>query len=187
MKSNPTVAAVLASDLAAYGARRCFGLLGTANFKISHALVEAGVEFVSARHEGNAASMGDAYAKATGELTLVSVHSGPGLTNALTGIAEAAKSRTPLLVLAGDVPTGAVKSNFYVEQAQMVRSVGAISARTHTAASAREDTRRAAARPRPTRNTVVLTLPTDGQDALLPVAFPPLALPPAPGPMHPDP
>ena len=39
MTGNPTVAAVLAQDLAALGARRCFGLLGTANFKISHALV----------------------------------------------------------------------------------------------------------------------------------------------------
>ena len=95
MNRTPTVAAVIAGDLAAYGARCCFGLLGTANFKISHALVEAGVELISARHECNAASMGDAYAKATGELTLVSVHSGPGLTNALTGIGEAAKSRTP--------------------------------------------------------------------------------------------
>ena len=129
MQSNPTVAAVLGRDLKGYGARRCFGLLGTANFKISHALVAAGVELISARHEGNAASMGDAYAKATGELTLASVHSGPGLTNALTGIAEAAKSRTPLVVLAGDAPTGAVKSNFYIEQAQMVRSVGAVSER----------------------------------------------------------
>ena len=46
MKKDPTVAAVLAKDLAAYGARRCFGLLGTANFKISHALVEAGVELI---------------------------------------------------------------------------------------------------------------------------------------------
>src|ERR1700730_14675265 len=105
MNRTPTVAAVIAGDLAAYGARCCFGLLGTANFKISHALVEAGVELISARDECNAASMGDAYAKATGELTLVSVHSGPGLTNALTGIGEAAKSRTPLVVLAGDVPT----------------------------------------------------------------------------------
>ena len=108
MSNISTVAAVLAKDLAALGARRCFGLLGTANFKISHGLVEAGVELISARHEGNAASMADAYAKATGELTLVSVHSGPGLTNAITGIGEAAKSRTPLLVLAGDVPTGNV-------------------------------------------------------------------------------
>ena len=144
MTKDRTVSAVLAKDLAAYGSRRCFGLLGTANFKISHALVEAGVELISARHECNAASMGDAYAKATQELTLVSVHSGPGLTNALTGIGEAAKSRTPLLVLAGDVPTGAVKSNFYIEQADMVRSVGAIAERIHTPASAREDTLRAA-------------------------------------------
>ena len=52
MKSNPTIAAVLANDLAAYGARRCFGLLGTANFKVSHALVHAGVELISARHAG---------------------------------------------------------------------------------------------------------------------------------------
>ena len=175
MKGNPTVAAVLADDLAAYGARRCFGLLGTANFKISHALVEAGVELISARHEGNAACMGDAYAKATGELTLVSVHSGPGLTNALTGIAEAAKSRTPLLVLAGDVPAGAVKSNFYIEQAEMVRSVGAVCERIHTAASAREDTLRAVTRAMRDRQTVVLSLPTDVQDAILPGTLPPLA------------
>src|SRR6202165_1636946 len=122
MNRTPTVAAVIAGNLAAFGAQRCFGLLGTANFKISHALVEAGVEFVSARHECNAASMADAYAKATGELTLVSVHSGPGLTNALTGICEAAKSRTPLVVLAGDVQRGAVRNNFHIEQAELVRS-----------------------------------------------------------------
>jgi thiamine pyrophosphate-dependent acetolactate synthase large subunit-like protein len=187
VKSNPTVAAILARDLAAYGARRCFGLLGTANFKISHALVEAGVELISARHEGNAASMADAYAKATQELTLVSVHSGPGLTNALTGIGEAAKSRTPLLVLAGDVPTGAVKSNFYIEQTEMVRSVGAISERIHTPQSAREDTLRAVARAMRERQTVVLSLPTDVQDARIAGKVPPLVLPPAPGPLHPDP
>ncbi len=58
MSGNPTVASVVAQDLAGYGARRCFGLLGTANFKISHGLVEAGVELISARHEGNAAGHG---------------------------------------------------------------------------------------------------------------------------------
>jgi len=187
MKKETTISAVLAEDLARYGARRCFGLLGTANFKISHALVEAGVELISARHECNAATMGDAYAKATQELTLVSLHSGPGLTNALTGIGEAAKSRTPLLVLVGDVPTGAIKSNFYVEQAQMVRSVGAISERIHTPASAREDTLRAVTRVLRDRQTVVLSLPTDVQDAPCPGTIAPLEPPPASGPLHPDP
>jgi thiamine pyrophosphate-dependent acetolactate synthase large subunit-like protein len=182
-----TVAAVLAKDLAALGARRCFGLLGTANFKISHGLVEAGVELISARHEGNAASMADAYAKATGELTLVSVHSGPGLTNAITGIGEAAKSRTPLLVLAGDVPTGNVKSNFYFEQAELVRSVGAVSERTHTPQSARSDLLRAVTRALRDRQTVVLSLPLDVQDAKLNGTNAPLELTPMPGRLQPDP
>jgi len=167
MSNDSTVAAVLAKDLAALGARRCFGLLGTANFKISHGLVQAGVELISARHEGNAASMADAYAKATGELTLVSVHSGPGLTNAITGIGEAAKSRTPLLVLAGDVPTGNVKSNFYMEQAALVRSVGAVSERVDSPQSARGDLLRAVTRALHDRQTVVLSLPLDVQDAEL--------------------
>src|ERR1700691_2076507 len=186
MSGIPTVASVVAQDLAGYGARRCFGLLGTANFKISHGLVEAGVELISARHEGNAAAMGDAYAKATDELTLVSVHSGPGLTNALTGIAEAAKSRTPLLVLAGDVPNGAVKSNFHIEQADLVRSVGAVSERIHTARSAREDTVRAVARALRDRQTVVLSLPLDVQDAELASNTGPTELLPPPGRLYPD-
>ena len=186
MSNTLTVAAVLAKDLAALGARRCFGLLGTANFKISHGLVEAGVELISARHEGNAASMGDAYAKATGELTLVSVHSGPGLTNAITGIGEAAKSRTPLLVLAGDVPTGHVKSNFYFEQAELVRSVGAVSERTHTVQSARADLLRAATRAMHDRQTVVLSLPLDVQDATFEGDPAPPAMMAMPGRIQPD-
>ena len=187
MKSQPTVATALAQDLASYGVRRCFGLLGTANFKISHALVQAGVELISARHEGNAASMADAYAKATGELTLCSVHSGPGLTNAMTGVCEAAKSRTPLLVLAGDVPTGSVQSNFHIEQAGLVRSVGAVSERIYAPHSAREDTLRAVIRAMRDRQTVVLSLPTDVQDSPLTSNIAPLKLPPIASRMHPDP
>jgi len=187
MKSDTTVAAVIASDLAALGARRCFALLGTANYRISHALAEAGVELVSARHEGNAAAMADAYAKATGELTLLSLHSGPGLTNAITGIGEAAKSRTPLLVLAGDVPTGSVKSNFYIEQAELAHSIGAVSERIHTPSTAREDTLRAVRRALRDRQTVVLSLPGDVQEAKLSSNLEPLALPPDAGRLHPDP
>ena len=186
MSNDSTVAEVLAKDLAALGARRCFGMPHTANFRITHVHVAAGVELISARHEGNAASMADAYAKATGELTLVSVHSGPGLTNAITGIGEAAKSRTPLLVLAGDVPTGNVKSNFYFEQAELVRSVGAISERTYTPQSARSDLLRAVTRAMRDRQTVVLSLPLDVQDATVNGSNEPIELDPMPGRLQPD-
>jgi thiamine pyrophosphate-dependent acetolactate synthase large subunit-like protein len=162
---TPIVATAVGNFLADLGARRCFGVLGTANFKVTHALSEAGVEFIAAGHEGNAATMGDAYARMSGELTLVSVHSGPGLTNAITGIGEAAKSRTPLLVLAGDVATGDTKSNFHIEQAELVRSVGAEFHRVNTASTALSDTQRAVVRALRDRRTVVLSLPSDVQDA----------------------
>ena len=69
----------------------------------------------------------------------------------------------------------------------MVRSVGAVSERIHTPATAREDTLRAVVRALRDRQTVVLSLPTDVQDAPFAGKVTPLALPPAPGPLHPDP
>lgn len=169
MDQSRTVAGRIGKTLADLGARHCFGVIGTANFKVTHALIESGVRYVPARHEGNAAVMADAYAKATGELTLLSVHSGPGLTNALTGIGEAAKSRTPMLVLAGDAPVGSVTSNFYFDQAEMARSVGAIPERIHSVRTALTDTVRAATRAMRERQTVVLSLPIDMQEELIPV------------------
>ncbi|MFN3347454.1 thiamine pyrophosphate-binding protein [Pseudorhodoplanes sp.] len=167
MDQSQTVAGRIGKMLADLGARRCFGVIGTANFKVTHALIESGVGYVAARHEGNAAVMADAYAKSTGELTLLSVHSGPGLTNALTGIAEAAKSGTPLLVLAGDAPVGGVTSNFYFDQAGMARSVGAVAERIHSSRTALNDTMRAVTRVMRDRQTVVLSLPIDMQEELL--------------------
>ena len=164
-------AGAIAQVLAEMGARRCFGVLGTANFKITDALCGAGVQYIPARHEGNAASMGDAYARLSDELVLVSVHSGPGLSNAITGIGEAAKSRTPLLILAGDVATGDLRSNFYIEQAEMVRAVGATFERTHSPKTALRDATRAARAVVQDRRTVVLSLPVDVQDADLPIAL----------------
>ena len=66
--------------------------------------------------------MADAYARVSGEVGVLTVHQGPGLTNALTGLAEAAKSRTPLLVLAAEAT--APTSNFYIDQAGLAAAVG---------------------------------------------------------------
>ena len=72
---------------------------------------------------------------------MVSVHQGPGLTNAMTGIAEAAKSRTPLLVLAAEAPE--VRSNFHVDVAGLAAAVGAVGERIYSPASALADVQRA--------------------------------------------
>ena len=103
MLVSDAVGAVL-TDL---GADTVFGVVGSGNFHVTNALVARGARFVAARHEGGAACMADGWARQTGRPGIVSVHQGPGLTNAMTGITEAAKSRTPMLVLAADVAAAA--------------------------------------------------------------------------------
>jgi thiamine pyrophosphate-dependent acetolactate synthase large subunit-like protein len=115
----------------------------------------------------------------------VSVHQGPGLTNALTGITEAAKSRTPLLVLAPEVAGSAVRSNFRIDVAALAASVGAVPERLHSPASAATDVARAYQTAAQQRRTVVLALPLDVQAAeCAPPRVPPgpVVAPPAPAP-----
>ncbi len=160
-----TVAEVIGGVLARLGVGPAFGVVGSGNFHVTNALRRAGVPFVATRHETGAAMMADAYARTSGAVAVLSVHQGCGLTNALTGIAEAAKSRTPLLVLAADTAGAAVRSNFRIDQDAAVRAVGAVSERVHTAASAVEDVVRAYGTCVRQRRTVVLNLPLDVQAA----------------------
>src|SRR5215210_7065063 len=90
--------------LAELGVDVVFGVMGSGNLSFTNALRDAGATVHTARHEGGAICMADGYARVTGRLATCSVHQGPGLTNAVTGLTEAAKSRTPLLLLAADTP-----------------------------------------------------------------------------------
>ncbi|HZI96589.1 MAG TPA: thiamine pyrophosphate-binding protein, partial [Actinomycetales bacterium] len=118
------VARAVGTTLAGLDVDHVFGVVGSGNFHVTNALVESGARFVAARHENGAATMADAYARMSGTVSAVSVHQGCGLTNAMTGIAEAAKSRTPMVVLAADVTE--TRSNFWVDQEALAVSVGAV-------------------------------------------------------------
>lgn len=149
--------------LARLGVRRVFGVVGSGNFHVTNGLLQGGAEFIAARHEGGAATIADSYARMSGEVAVVSVHQGCGLTNAITGIGEAAKSRTPLIVISGETtdPT----SNFYIDQDALAKSVGAVSLRIRSAATAIADTRHAFTLALRDRRTVLLNLPTELQRA----------------------
>jgi thiamine pyrophosphate-dependent acetolactate synthase large subunit-like protein len=157
------VAEAVGRALARRGPPHVFGLIGSGNFAVTNAMVATGARFVAARHEGGAISMADAYAQVTGGLGVCSVHQGPGLTNTMTGLAEAAKSRTPLLVLAADTAAAAIRSNFRIAQDQLVASVGAVAERIHGPHTAVADALRALRRARVERRPVVLMLPLDIQ------------------------
>jgi len=60
--------------------------------------------------------MADGYARVSGRVGICSVHQGAGLTNTMTGLIEAAKSRAPVLALAGETPAAALTSNFRIDQ-----------------------------------------------------------------------
>ncbi|HEV2779300.1 MAG TPA: thiamine pyrophosphate-binding protein [Actinophytocola sp.] len=157
------VAEFVGRTLGKLGVARAFGVVGSGNFEMTNALRAEGVEFVAARHECGAATMADAYSRMSGRLGVVSTHQGPGLTNALTGIAEAAKSRTPLLVLTGDTAAAAIRSNFRIAQDAAVSAVGAVAERVYSAETAEADTMRAVRTVMFERRTVVLNLPLDVQ------------------------
>lgn len=109
--------------------------------------------------------MADAYGRMSGKVGVVSTHQGCGLSNAITGIGEAAKSRTPLIVLTADTQAAAVRSNFKIDQDGLARSIGAVPERIHSAETAVADTMRAFRTAVNDRRTVVLSLPLDVQHA----------------------
>src|SRR4051812_13708399 len=159
----------------ALGGDVVFGLMGSGNLAVTNAIVAAGGRFYSARHESGALCMADGYARVSGRLGVASVHQGPGLTNAITGLTEAAKSRTPLLLLAADTPSAQIRSNFRVDQDALVSAVGAVPERVHGPATAVADVTRAVRRALTERRAVVLMLPLDVQAAEAEPADPPPA------------
>lgn len=149
--------------LAACGAEMTFGVVGSGNFHVTNALLAGGSHFIAARHEAGAATMADAYARMTDGVALVSVHQGPGLTNAMTGVTEAAKSRTPLIVLAAEATE--VTSNFHIDQAALATAVGAVPMRLDAARSPVAQAAEAYRMALEERRTVLLNLPLDVQSA----------------------
>jgi acetolactate synthase I/II/III large subunit len=100
------IANQLVKYLEARGIRHIFGLCGHTNIAVLAALSKSRkIKFVNTRHEQIAAHAADGYARATGRASVVLSHLSPGLTNAATGVANAALDSIPMVVIAGDVPS----------------------------------------------------------------------------------
>ena len=97
------IAAYLLTDyLERLGVEVVFGLCGHTVIAMLDALGKSKIRFVSTRHEQVAAHAADGYARATGKPGVVLLHLGPGLTNGVTGVANAALDSIPMVVIAGD-------------------------------------------------------------------------------------
>jgi acetolactate synthase I/II/III large subunit len=105
-KVDTRIAAYLMTEyLERLGVEVIFGLCGHTVIALLDALGKSRIRFVSTRHEQVAAHAADGYARASGKPGVVLSHLGPGLTNACTGVANAALDSIPMVVIAGDVPS----------------------------------------------------------------------------------
>ena len=88
-----------------HGVTHIFGYPGGANIPMFDALIDSAIKLVLSRHEQGAVHMADGYARASGRVGLALVTSGPGATNAITGIMTAHMDSVPLVVVCGQTIT----------------------------------------------------------------------------------
>ena len=105
-QAETRIAAYLLTEyLERLGVEVIFGLCGHTVIGFLDALGKSRIRYISTRHEQVAAHAADGYARASGKVGVLLTHLGPGLTNAATGVANAALDSIPMVVIAGDVPT----------------------------------------------------------------------------------
>ncbi|TAD81191.1 MAG: biosynthetic-type acetolactate synthase large subunit, partial [Sphingomonadales bacterium] len=109
-------AAILVQCLVEQGVEYVFGYPGGAVLPIYDELFgDERIRHILVRHEAGAAHAAEGYARATGKPGVVLVTSGPGATNAITGIADAWMDSIPLVVITGQVPTSLIGTDAFQE------------------------------------------------------------------------
>lgn len=104
--SKKLVSDLMVDYLERRGVEYVFGLCGHTVIGMLDALSRSTkVKYISNRHEAVASTAADGYARITHKASVVMCHLGPGLTNVLTGVANAAFDSIPMVVIAGDVPS----------------------------------------------------------------------------------
>ncbi|MBW8784213.1 MAG: biosynthetic-type acetolactate synthase large subunit [Novosphingobium sp.] len=116
MNTERSGADILVESLVRQGVEFVFGYPGGAVLPIYDALFgDARIRHILVRHEAGAAHAAEGYARSTGKPGVVLVTSGPGATNAVTGIADAFMDSIPLVIITGQVATGLIGSDAFQE------------------------------------------------------------------------
>ncbi|HOS85934.1 MAG: acetolactate synthase 3 catalytic subunit [Comamonadaceae bacterium] len=109
-------AEILVKSLQAEGVKYVWGYPGGAVLHIYDAFFKQDtIQHVLVRHEQAAVHAADGYARATGDVGVALVTSGPGVTNAVTGIATAYMDSIPMVIISGQVPTAAIGQDAFQE------------------------------------------------------------------------
>ena len=116
MSKKMTGAEMVVEALKDQGVETIFGYPGGAVLPIYDALFQQNfVQHVLVRHEQGAAHAAEGYARSTGKVGVLLVTSGPGATNAITGLTDALMDSIPLVCITGQVPTHLIGSDAFQE------------------------------------------------------------------------
>lgn len=110
-----TGAQALLSGMESAGITQVFGYPGGCIMPVYDALLNSSIRHYLCRHEQACALAADGYARSSGSLGVAIATSGPGATNLLTGVANAAMDSVPLLVITGQVPSGLIGTDAFQE------------------------------------------------------------------------
>ncbi|MDJ0420017.1 thiamine pyrophosphate-binding protein [Rhodococcus opacus] len=154
------VYAAVARALQDNGVDTLFGLLGDANMLYVTDFMKEGGRYIGGVDERGVVLMAHGYARIGNRIGVASITHGPAVTNALTSLTEAARSRTAMLVITGDTP--AIRDHIqHIDLPSLVGPTGALYQRVHNAAEVIDDVAIAIRRAIAARLPLVLDLPVD--------------------------
>jgi acetolactate synthase-1/2/3 large subunit len=178
---------VVARVLREHGIETLFGLIGEANMRLADDFVRIqGGRYVAAPREDGVVLAAFGHAHVTGEVGVGTVTHGPGLTNTVTALTEAARNRTPVVIVAGDTAAGAKGTLQDIDQAAVVAPTGAGFEQVRSADQLETDLRRALRRATDERRPIVVSIPVDLQEQDIVDDPTPWSRPPRIGPEEPS-
>lgn len=156
------VAQAFARALTEFGDSLLFGLMGNTNMGLIAAFRELpGCRYIPVANEDAAICMASGYASVTGNVGLATVIKGPGVTNTLTALCDAAAARMPLVVIAADAATGVRADLQKLPQKEFLALTGAGIQEVRTPAQALDDLRTARVRAVTESRPIVVNVPLE--------------------------
>jgi acetolactate synthase I/II/III large subunit len=165
---------LLAEAFAAEGVSVIFEIMGWGNRHFLVGAAHNGIRLVTARHEGAALAMADGYARACGDVGVISVHYGPGVTQLATSMMVANKARTPLVIFAAGITrdTRYTDGPLDLDERSLLQASGAIVVELYRGEDAAETVHRAFREARRHGRPVALLAPIDIQEQAVEAAGP---------------
>lgn len=146
-----------------------FGLMGDGNLRfIPHLTDSSGLRYVAARHEGGAVAMADAFSRVTGAVGVCTVTQGPGLTNALTALAETVRAHSAVVLLVGEPPGDQPEHNQRLDHGAVLGSIGLEHRRVGHGGDVAAELAGSISHAVSEQHPVCLTIPIDVQEQVVP-------------------